>query len=286
MPVRLGRSERIACRPRPAIPRKPRRTRPRRRRPLRAAGARSHLRGLTFSYTSWLEPNTDGDTRTSRPGGFSSGPLGLPGRRPDPSSKRGGRTGARCRPRSKCPMPRTYRSCGTGSSVSERSPSESATTPTDTRAASASGRTASACRAACSLRSPGGQSSSAECGRGRTIRAATRCARRAIPVEARRPEHGRRDNLIHDIGIDYRDFSGVMSTYTANVVVSHNELYNLPYSGINTGLGWGANDAGGNNDYKSRATGNLYQYQPLTRTRPSRRTTRSSRTTCTRPCSR
>ena len=71
------------------------------------------------------------------------------------------------------------------------------------------------------------------------------------------------DNLIHDVGIDYRDFAGVMFTYTQNVTVSHNELYNLPYSGINSGLGWGTNDAGGNNDYKSRSTGDLYLYQPL-----------------------
>src|SRR5208337_2696902 len=35
------------------------------------------------------------------------------------------------------------------------------------------------------------------------------------------------DNLIHDIGIDYRDSAGLMFTYTDNVVVSHNELYNL-----------------------------------------------------------
>jgi hypothetical protein len=71
------------------------------------------------------------------------------------------------------------------------------------------------------------------------------------------------DNLIHDVGIDYRDFAGVMFTYTQSAAVSHNELYNLPYSGIATGLGWGTNDAGGNNDYKTRSTGDLYLYQPL-----------------------
>jgi hypothetical protein len=71
------------------------------------------------------------------------------------------------------------------------------------------------------------------------------------------------DNLIHDIGIDYRDFAGVMFTYAQNAVVTHNELYNLPYSGINSGLGWGTNDAGGNNDYKTRSTGDLYLYQPV-----------------------
>ncbi|HVZ89260.1 MAG TPA: right-handed parallel beta-helix repeat-containing protein [Polyangia bacterium] len=72
-----------------------------------------------------------------------------------------------------------------------------------------------------------------------------------------------KDNLVHDIGIDYRDFAGVMFTYAASVVVSHNEIYNVPYSGMNSGLGWGTNDAGGNNDYKTRAAGDLYLYQPL-----------------------
>jgi hypothetical protein len=71
------------------------------------------------------------------------------------------------------------------------------------------------------------------------------------------------DNLVHDVGIDYRDFAGIMFTYTQKVVVSHNEIYSVPYSGIATGLGWGTNDAGGNSDYKSRATGDLYLYQPV-----------------------
>ena len=71
------------------------------------------------------------------------------------------------------------------------------------------------------------------------------------------------DNLIHDIGLDYRDFAGIMFTYTQKVVVTHNEVYNVPYSGIASGLGWGTNDAGGNSDYKTRAAGDLYLYQPL-----------------------
>ena len=32
----------------------------------------------------------------------------------------------------------------------------------------------------------------------------------------------------------------VGGTYTQNVTVAHNEVYNLPYSGINSGYGWGA----------------------------------------------
>jgi len=72
-----------------------------------------------------------------------------------------------------------------------------------------------------------------------------------------------KDNLVHDVAIDYRDFAGLMFTYTQSVLLSHNEVYNLPYSGINSGYGWGANDAGGNNDYKTRPQGNLYKYQPV-----------------------
>jgi hypothetical protein len=71
------------------------------------------------------------------------------------------------------------------------------------------------------------------------------------------------DNLVHDVGIDYRDFASIMFTYTQKVVVTHNEVYNLPYSGICSGYGWGTNDAGGNADYKTRAAGDLYSYQPL-----------------------
>ena len=67
------------------------------------------------------------------------------------------------------------------------------------------------------------------------------------------------NNLIYDVAIDYRDFAGVMYTYTQNVVVSHNEVYNLPYSGINSGYGWGVNDAGGNNEYKTRGNGESLQ---------------------------
>ena len=95
-----------------------------------------------------------------------------------------------------------------------------------------------------------------------------------------------KDNLVHDVGIDYRDFAGIMFTYTTSAVVSHNEIYNVPYSGIATGLGWGTNDAGGNNDYKTRSTGTSTSTSRSTRTRPPPRTTRSAPTTFIWPCSR
>jgi hypothetical protein len=67
------------------------------------------------------------------------------------------------------------------------------------------------------------------------------------------------DNLVHDIGLDYRGIVSFLPTYVTNAVVDHNEVYNLPYSGIAVGYGWGANDAGGSNDYANRG---LYNYQP------------------------
>jgi hypothetical protein len=66
-------------------------------------------------------------------------------------------------------------------------------------------------------------------------------------------------NRIHDLGIEYRGNVSVLNTYVTNATVSHNEVYNMPYSGMSIGYGWGANDAGGNNDYANRG---LYNYQP------------------------
>jgi regulation of enolase protein 1 (concanavalin A-like superfamily) len=68
------------------------------------------------------------------------------------------------------------------------------------------------------------------------------------------------NNLIHDIALDYRDMSAVLATYVSTIDVTHNEVYNMPYSGITVGYGWGANDAGGSPDYQARG---LYNYQPV-----------------------
>ena len=67
------------------------------------------------------------------------------------------------------------------------------------------------------------------------------------------------NNRIHDLGLDHRGISSVLPTYVTNATISHNEIYNLPYSGLTIGYGWGANDAGGNNEYARRG---LYNYQP------------------------
>ncbi|WP_327003820.1 RICIN domain-containing protein [Dactylosporangium sp. NBC_01737] len=67
------------------------------------------------------------------------------------------------------------------------------------------------------------------------------------------------NNVVHDVATEYRSHVGLLMTYTAGSTMAHNELYNLPYSGIALGYGWGANDAGGSQDYIDRG---LYNYQP------------------------
>ncbi|MDX8142415.1 RICIN domain-containing protein [Lentzea sp. BCCO 10_0061] len=66
-------------------------------------------------------------------------------------------------------------------------------------------------------------------------------------------------NRIHDLAVEYRGNVSVLNTYVATATVSHNEIYNMPYSGLSLGYGWGANDAGGSNHYANRG---LYNYQP------------------------
>ncbi|WP_240506746.1 RICIN domain-containing protein [Thermoactinospora rubra] len=67
------------------------------------------------------------------------------------------------------------------------------------------------------------------------------------------------NNRIHDLGLDYRGSVSVLTTYVTGTDVSHNEVYNMPYTGMSIGYGWGANDAGGSNHYANRG---LYDYQP------------------------
>src|SRR5260221_5172759 len=71
------------------------------------------------------------------------------------------------------------------------------------------------------------------------------------------------NNLIHDVSIDFKDMVSILVTYTTQSTVSHNEVYNLPYSGMSLGYGWGSNDAGGSPDYKKPG---LFKFQPLLQT--------------------
>jgi len=46
------------------------------------------------------------------------------------------------------------------------------------------------------------------------------------------------NNYIHNIGVEYRDAVGIWLGYTDNSLVSHNEICDLPYTGISVGWGW------------------------------------------------
>jgi hypothetical protein len=68
------------------------------------------------------------------------------------------------------------------------------------------------------------------------------------------------DNLVTAVAQDYKDMPGILSTYVTHAVITHNEVSNLAYDGIDIGWGWGINDPGGSQDYVNRGT---YNYQPV-----------------------
>jgi len=53
------------------------------------------------------------------------------------------------------------------------------------------------------------------------------------------------DNTIHNVAVEYLGGVGVFAGYTEGTVIAHNEIAQLPYSGISVGWGWGEEDAGG-----------------------------------------
>jgi hypothetical protein len=50
------------------------------------------------------------------------------------------------------------------------------------------------------------------------------------------------DNLVTRAGAEYQDQSGVTAAYPQYTDISHNEIFDLPYTGISMGIGWGRND--------------------------------------------
>ncbi|WP_079911605.1 Ig-like domain-containing protein [Paenibacillus sp. 32352] len=46
------------------------------------------------------------------------------------------------------------------------------------------------------------------------------------------------NNLIHDIGIDYKSAAAISAGYPEDMDISHNEIYSIPYSGTHIGYGW------------------------------------------------
>lgn len=53
------------------------------------------------------------------------------------------------------------------------------------------------------------------------------------------------NNVVHDIGAEFPGAVGIWAGYTENTLIAHNEVFNVPYSGISIGWGWGNADKPG-----------------------------------------
>ncbi len=68
------------------------------------------------------------------------------------------------------------------------------------------------------------------------------------------------NNRVAGTGTDYKETAAILSTYVTDDAITHNQVDDLPYDGIDIGWGWGINDPGGSQDYVNRGT---YNYQPI-----------------------
>ncbi|KAF4437396.1 hypothetical protein F53441_13073 [Fusarium austroafricanum] len=68
------------------------------------------------------------------------------------------------------------------------------------------------------------------------------------------------NNIFNNNSVLWSSTVPILFTYTQFSSITHNDLYNHPYSGICHGYGWGSNDEGGSEDYVKRG---LYKYQPI-----------------------
>ena len=56
------------------------------------------------------------------------------------------------------------------------------------------------------------------------------------------------NNYIHAVAVEFHGGVGIFAGYVANILISHNELFNLPYTAISVGWGWGENSYAENNE--------------------------------------
>ncbi|UZP36734.1 hypothetical protein NXS19_004550 [Fusarium pseudograminearum] len=68
------------------------------------------------------------------------------------------------------------------------------------------------------------------------------------------------NNIFNNNSVLWSSTVPILFTYTQSSSITHNDIYNHPYSGICHGYGWGSNDKGGSPEYVKRG---LYNYQPL-----------------------
>lgn len=71
-----------------------------------------------------------------------------------------------------------------------------------------------------------------------------------------------KDNYFTRIGVEYKDTVPIFAGYTDNSLIEHNEIFNVPYTGISCGWGWGVYDVGGSGGYTTptQAQNNKIQY--------------------------
>ena len=127
------------------------------------------------------------------------------------SSRPPGRTGTRCPPRCRCPRPTPSPSAATSSSTSARPPSASATTPTPTPAGVGLG--------ASSITVTGSEFASDAAG---AIVAGGVRADAHHPSDSAddQPRHHHQQQLVHDIGLDYRGIVSFLPTYVTNATIT------------------------------------------------------------------
>ncbi len=68
------------------------------------------------------------------------------------------------------------------------------------------------------------------------------------------------NNSIYATALEYLDQDAIFASYVTRLTIEHNEVSDMPYSGIGVGYGWGANDPGGSPEYINRG---LYDFQPI-----------------------
>ncbi|MEV7680541.1 discoidin domain-containing protein [Streptomyces sp. NPDC088341] len=61
------------------------------------------------------------------------------------------------------------------------------------------------------------------------------------------------NNVVTRAADVYNGSLGILAGYTDHTVITHNKVYDLPYSGISVGWGWGLTDKGGNSAYPNNA---------------------------------
>jgi hypothetical protein len=67
------------------------------------------------------------------------------------------------------------------------------------------------------------------------------------------------NNTLNRVAVEYKDNSGILSTYVTNARILRNEVANVAYDAIDTGFGWGTHDVGGSNEYTNRG---YYNFSP------------------------